>query len=651
MLRKITALVLSAATAVCAYNANVMAYDTDGDNLSLNVSAAENAETSNTTKVCVWFKNDDYSSSAWEQASVMASEYEDTLDRTEYTPNEIERLRTDYYTAKARELLKAENLERAYQILDELGIDRKNAFCSSYAPMIVCELTSEQIKTAEAMEYVSEISIYEPLENAEDATHPPTELPWINNPEDIVATDNDDLSKTTEIPETVPPDCMEPEPYTEFTTDLDKGTSELSFYIKSLPDKTVYNIGEELDLTGGVYDVYETVTFPDGNKMYADLFNIEMTDGSKTMNGFAPIDVNLDTSEFDSTKAGVYHVYITVSNASTGFSKDFTVTVKDPDAEPVTMVTEIPATENKIITHASTQFTAEIESIGVGWVNFEGIGTFSFTDSNNYYGGNETFNLENYKNGDVVNISFEYSTGYSGIYDRIEKINSLELIDNVRVTTTAIENINTVTTTQETAAVSEEPVSDILGDANGDFKISISDSVKILQYLANTEKYPLTAQQKINADCYNIGDGITGMDAQLIQKYDAGDFDALLEKNGVLPDPEFEAIDTEARITIKSYPDKLTYNVGEELDLTGGVYDVHVTVKPDNSMEYTSQQTGDMSDLRIYDGSYTVGAPSYVDISIDTSAFDNTKAGIYQIVIRVDSESGRTCVPFEVEVK
>ena len=71
--------------------------------------------------------------------------------------------------------------------------------------------------------------------------------------------------------------------------------------------------------------------------------------------------------------------------------------------------------------------------------------------------------------------------------------------------------------------------SHIIGDANSDFKVSISDSVKILQNIANSEKYTLTEQEKINADCYDPGSGITGLDAAAIQKFDAGIIDKLPE--------------------------------------------------------------------------------------------------------------------------
>lgn len=68
-------------------------------------------------------------------------------------------------------------------------------------------------------------------------------------------------------------------------------------------------------------------------------------------------------------------------------------------------------------------------------------------------------------------------------------------------------------------AVAESQI--VYGDANGDGKVSMSDDVAILQYIANKDKYPLSAQLRLNADCVDHGDGITGMDAMAIQLIDA----------------------------------------------------------------------------------------------------------------------------------
>lgn len=110
-------------------------------------------------------------------------------------------------------------------------------------------------------------------------------------------------------------------------------------------------------------------------------------------------------------------------------------------------------------------------------------------------------------------------------------------------TTTAAET--TVTTTETTAATTEtttEPVTTttettaevpattttvttvefLLGDANSDGDVTPADAVTILQFLGNRDKYDLTEDQKKAADVYNVGDGVTALDALAIQKLDAG---------------------------------------------------------------------------------------------------------------------------------
>ena len=60
----------------------------------------------------------------------------------------------------------------------------------------------------------------------------------------------------------------------------------------------------------------------------------------------------------------------------------------------------------------------------------------------------------------------------------------------------------------------------IPGDANGDKKVSVADSVVILQSIANRDKYKLSLVGKANGDV-DGEDGITANDALMIQKLDA----------------------------------------------------------------------------------------------------------------------------------
>ncbi|MCC8135860.1 MAG: 1,4-beta-glucanase [Ruminococcus sp.] len=65
--------------------------------------------------------------------------------------------------------------------------------------------------------------------------------------------------------------------------------------------------------------------------------------------------------------------------------------------------------------------------------------------------------------------------------------------------------------------------SDILwGDADCSGTVTISDSVAILSYITNNEKYPLTEQGLLNADVYFNGDGLSNMDALAVQKLLSG---------------------------------------------------------------------------------------------------------------------------------
>lgn len=105
-----------------------------------------------------------------------------------------------------------------------------------------------------------------------------------------------------------------------------------------------------------------------------------------------------------------------------------------------------------------------------------------------------------------------------------EPVTSTTTADTVTTTTatvtTTAEGITTASDTTQTTTEAVLPA--LLGDVNLDGHISISDAVAILQYIANKDKFPLSAEAADNADVYNRGDGITAGDALSIQKLDAG---------------------------------------------------------------------------------------------------------------------------------
>ncbi len=68
------------------------------------------------------------------------------------------------------------------------------------------------------------------------------------------------------------------------------------------------------------------------------------------------------------------------------------------------------------------------------------------------------------------------------------------------------------------------------GDSNYDGNVDLSDAVLIMQTLSNPSKFKLTDHGRINADCYNVGDGVTNADALAIQKYKLSLITSLPEK-------------------------------------------------------------------------------------------------------------------------
>ena len=72
-----------------------------------------------------------------------------------------------------------------------------------------------------------------------------------------------------------------------------------------------------------------------------------------------------------------------------------------------------------------------------------------------------------------------------------------------------------------------EAIDSTYGDVNIDGKVSVADAVAILQYLGNKDKYSLSENAKKNADCFDVGDGITAKDALAIQQLDAKAIDSL----------------------------------------------------------------------------------------------------------------------------
>ena len=100
----------------------------------------------------------------------------------------------------------------------------------------------------------------------------------------------------------------------------------------------------------------------------------------------------------------------------------------------------------------------------------------------------------------------------------------LAVLSSAAVLAGAMPFMTTAVQAADTAAEST-----MLGDVNNDNKVSVADAVAILQFVANKDKFNLSAQAADNADVYNRGDGVTARDALAIQRLDAKVISALPE--------------------------------------------------------------------------------------------------------------------------
>ena len=71
----------------------------------------------------------------------------------------------------------------------------------------------------------------------------------------------------------------------------------------------------------------------------------------------------------------------------------------------------------------------------------------------------------------------------------------------------------------------------LYGDVNCDGEVKVADSILILQYIADSSKYTISAEGLINGDVYLTGDGINAQDALSIQKFKANQISVLPESS------------------------------------------------------------------------------------------------------------------------
>lgn len=137
--------------------------------------------------------------------------------------------------------------------------------------------------------------------------------------------------------------------------------------------------------------------------------------------------------------------------------------------------------------------------------------------------------LENYLTDN--NMSYEISSGFGKTIVNIQFEKEVNIYDRMKICSDIKEKTGLQSGYISPDEASELQITDIEyampektldGDANEDGEVNIADATAIMQYISNSDKYGLTMQGKANADCYNTGDGITGMDAIAIQKLEIG---------------------------------------------------------------------------------------------------------------------------------
>lgn len=124
-----------------------------------------------------------------------------------------------------------------------------------------------------------------------------------------------------------------------------------------------------------------------------------------------------------------------------------------------------------------------------------------------------------YNNAETIKelITSDYAVN---LEDLPENLYSFTGGDEPPKTTTTTTGSGTGTTTQTTTTSGDISTPELIGDANEDGKVALSDAVLIMQCLSNPNDYKLTKQGEINADVVDKGDGVTPKDALAIQLVD-----------------------------------------------------------------------------------------------------------------------------------
>lgn len=281
-----------------------------------------------------------------------------------------------------------------------------------------------------------------------------------------------------------------------------------------LPEKKYYKEGEELDLSDG------KIYLDDVFLCYMDYTEGCYIEGAK---------VEVDTHQFISSSIpGVYPINIKVTLNGKEYHKVFCVCVEESEGSDIE-IEDVKIGEDAyefvcgtpMIEQEKENFTLDIK---VPDKKFYAYGeSLDLTGGQIFIDGHFVCNMDNLP--EFVTIdTHQFVNSEFGVYPI-----------NIKASIGGEEYYGTFCVSVEEPENAEIKLHDIkinddsvlFGDVNLDGKVTISDSVRILQYVANSKKYDLTDEQKVNADVYNTGDGVTVNDAATIESYLSGTVDSL----------------------------------------------------------------------------------------------------------------------------
>ncbi len=149
------------------------------------------------------------------------------------------------------------------------------------------------------------------------------------------------------------------------TTALDVVSTDCKITIDTLPTKTIYNVGEELDLDGGKISIFADVTFTDGENVHEERIDADMSRKNHihvkhpTGSYIVPFVIKADTSAVDMSVPGEYPVIVKILDVTENIvytSETFNITVKEAATTTTTSTTTTttPTTTTSTATTTTT---------------------------------------------------------------------------------------------------------------------------------------------------------------------------------------------------------------------------------------------------------------------------------------------------------